>query len=72
LKEVVEKFQEISVTAPEVLHSQERGVSLLNQQLIFFIYEPAIYTIQHNTARLHNTDETGITIVQYSTNTRKY
>jgi hypothetical protein len=30
-KEVVENFKEISVTAPEGLHSQERGVSLLNQ-----------------------------------------
>jgi len=30
------RHQEISVTIPEGLHSQEQGVSLLNQQLSFF------------------------------------
>jgi hypothetical protein len=55
------RHREISVTPPEGLHSQERGVSLL----YFQIYEPAMYTIQHNPARLYNCDDTGITIVQH-------
>jgi hypothetical protein len=36
LKNFPRRHQEISVTTPEVLHSQKRGVSLLNQQLIIF------------------------------------
>jgi len=31
----------------------------------FLIYEPAVYTIQHNPARHYNRDETGITIVEH-------
>ena len=33
-------------------------------QFFFLIYESAMYTIQHNPARLYNCDETDITIVQ--------
>ena len=29
---------------------------------VFLIYEPTMYVIQHNPARLHNCDETGITL----------
>ena len=45
LKNFLGRHQEISVTTPEGLHTQERGVSLLNQKLSIFIYEPARYTI---------------------------
>jgi len=31
----------------------------------FQIYEPAVYTIEHNPVRLYNCDETGITIAQH-------
>ena len=36
LKNFLRRHQEISVTTPEVLHSQKRGVSRLNQQLKIF------------------------------------
>ena len=36
LKNFLRCHQEISVTTPEVLHSQKRGVSPLNQQLSIF------------------------------------
>ena len=36
MKNFLHRHQEISVTTPEILHSQARGVSLLNQQLIIF------------------------------------
>jgi len=66
LKNFLPLHKEISVTATEGLHSQERAVSLFNQQLSFFlIYKPATYTIQHNPAILYNCDETGISIVQH-------
>jgi len=61
LKNYLSCHQEISVS----LHSQEQGVSLLNQQLSFLIYELAMDTIQLNPARLYNCNETGITIVQH-------
>jgi len=66
LKNFLRRHQEISVTTLECLLSQEREVSLLNQYISFFlIYEAAMYTIQHNPARLYNCDETGITTVQH-------
>jgi hypothetical protein len=36
LKNFLRRHQEISVKTPEVLHSQKRGVSLLNQHLSIF------------------------------------
>ena len=69
-EEVVEKFptssQEVSVTTTESLHSHDRGVALWISSSVFFeIYEPAMYTIQHNPARLYNCNEMGITTVQH-------
>jgi hypothetical protein len=65
LKNCLRRHQEISVTTAEVLRSQNRGVSLLKQQLSIFKSTNPIYTIRHNPARLHNGDETSITIVQH-------
>jgi hypothetical protein len=67
---VVEKFlrrhPEISVRTPESLSlSRARGFTPKSVSLFFLIYEPAMDNVQHNPAKLHNSDETGITIVQH-------
>ena len=54
---VIEKFVS--------LHCQERGTSLLNQQLSFFKSTNLQWTPFSKTARLYNCDETGITVVPH-------
>jgi len=69
LKSFLNGNQESSVTNPEVLHSQARGDSLLNQWLSIFKSKNSLctvqYTIQHNPARLYNSDDTCLTVVQH-------
>jgi len=61
LKNFLRHHQEISVTTTEVLHSQEQGVSLLNQQLSIFKSKNMLCTPFNIILQ----DETCITIVQH-------
>jgi hypothetical protein len=66
LKNFLRRRPQISVRTPEGLSlSRARGFTPESVAQFFFIYEPAMDTIQHNRARLYNCDQTGITIVQH-------
>jgi hypothetical protein len=67
LKNFLRRHPQISVRTPEGLSlSRARGFTPESVvQFFFLIYEPAMYTIQHNPARPYNCDETGIKIVQH-------
>jgi hypothetical protein len=59
LKNSLRRRQEISVRTPRVLSlASARGFTPESVAQFCEIYEPAMDTIQHNAARLHNSDET--------------
>ena len=65
LKNFLHYHPKISVRTPEGLSvSRVRGFTPESVAQFFEIYKPAMDTIQHNPARLHNCDKTGIIIVQ--------
>ena len=68
LKNFLRSRQEISATTPEGLHSQERGVSLLNQQLSIFYSTNPQWT-PFNIILQHFTISKKPTSLLYSTNT---
>jgi hypothetical protein len=66
LKNFLFRHQEISVRIPESLSLlRARGFTPESVAQFFEIYEPPTDTIQHNPARLHKCEETGITFEQH-------
>ena len=66
LKNFLRRHPQISVRTPEGFFTlKSEGFHSWISSLVFFIYEPAMDTIEHNPARLYKCDETGITIVQH-------
>ena len=70
-KNFLPRHQEILVTTPESLHSQERGVSLLNQQFSIFKSTNPLCT-PFNIILQDFKIATKPASLLYSTNTRKY
>jgi hypothetical protein len=67
LRKFISHHPQISVRSPDILSlSRARGFTPETvAQFFFSIYEPAMDTIQHNPARLYNSDKTDITIVYH-------
>ena len=66
LKNFLRRHPQVSVRTPEGLSlSRARGFTTESVAQFFEIYEPAMNSIQNNSTRLYNCDESSITIVQH-------